>query len=101
MKKISLLCLLFATSLLLKAQTTPEIKNIAFYLQDGVEILVFVVLNMSDKDRSFKTPHGGKLICSTRPSKDPVVDKTGSVRLRPFEAAIIECAKHPLKNTNT
>ncbi len=41
MKKISLLCLLFATSLLLKAQTTPEIKNIAFYLQDGVEILDF------------------------------------------------------------
>ena len=41
MKKLSLFLFLLTFSLMSRAQTTPEIKNVVFFLQDGVEILDF------------------------------------------------------------
>lgn len=58
---------------------------------------VFVVLNMSAKKRKFTLPHGGKVLCASHPARVPKIGKDGSVKLRPYEAAIFECAKHPIK----
>ena len=41
MKKLSLFISILTLSLFSKAQTTPEINNVALFLQDGVEILDF------------------------------------------------------------
>ncbi len=58
---------------------------------------VFVALNMSNKRRKFVLPHGGRLLCSTHLSRAVKIGKDGTTKLRPYEAAIFECAKHPLR----
>lgn len=57
---------------------------------------VFVALNMSKKRRKFVTPHGGRVLLGTHPAALPKMAKDGSIKLKPYEAVIVECAKHPL-----
>ncbi len=57
---------------------------------------VFVVLNMSKKKRKFTLPHGGKVLAASHPAAKPTVGKDGTIKLKGFEAVIVECAKHPL-----
>lgn len=57
---------------------------------------VFVVLNFSKKKRSFQLPHGGRVLVSSKPSDQPTIDRSGVLKLRDYEAAIVECAHHPL-----
>jgi alpha-glucosidase len=58
---------------------------------------VFVVLNFSKKKRTFQLPHGGRVLVSSQPTDHPTIDKHGTLKLRGYEAAIVECAHHPLK----
>lgn len=57
---------------------------------------VFVVLNFSKRRRIFRLPHGGNILVSTKPSDPPAIDNHGVLKLRGYEAAIVECAHHPL-----
>ncbi len=57
---------------------------------------LFIALNMSNRHRLFATPHGGRVLCSSSPGKPVRMSKQGSAKLRPYEAIIVECAKHPL-----
>ena len=59
---------------------------------------VFIAMNFSDQQRTAKLPHGGKVLCCTHPVDYPEVGVTGEVFLRPYEAALIVCEKHPLVN---
>lgn len=63
----------------------------------GDEQHVFIALNMSNKRRTFTSPHGGRVLIGSRPGKLPEMRKDGSIKLKPFEAVIVECAKHPLQ----
>ena len=57
---------------------------------------VFVVLNMTRKRRKFTLPHGGRILCVSRPTRQTKIAKDGTMKLRSYEAIIVECAKHPL-----
>jgi alpha-glucosidase len=58
---------------------------------------IFVVLNMSNRRRKFALPHGGRLLCTSYPSQTTKLAKDSTVKLRPYEAAIFECTKHPIR----
>ncbi len=58
---------------------------------------VFVVMNMSKRRRKYELPHKGRALVSSHPAKSVKVADDGTIRLRPFEAVIVECAKHPLQ----
>lgn len=59
---------------------------------------VFVVLNFGRHDVSYQLPHGGRVLCGTNPADLPALDGDGLLHLRRHEAALVECAKHPLKD---
>ncbi len=58
---------------------------------------VFVAANFSKKPATFTLPHGGRVLVSVYPQRPPRIDQGGVVHLAPHDAALIECAKHPLK----
>ncbi len=58
---------------------------------------IFVALNMSNKRQKLRLPHGGRLLCASHPLRPIKIAKDGTVKLRPYEAAIFECAKHPIR----
>ncbi|MFZ1258360.1 MAG: alpha-amylase family glycosyl hydrolase [Candidatus Saccharimonas sp.] len=57
---------------------------------------VFVVLNFGGAENTFRLPHGGRVLCCTHPVDYPNIDADGTITLRPYEGAIVECSKHPL-----
>ena len=57
---------------------------------------VYVALNFTDKPAKVKLPHGGRVLCCTHPVDYPDISGDGHVTLRPFEAVLVECIKHPL-----
>ncbi len=57
---------------------------------------VFVALNFTDKPQSVRLPHGGNILVCTHPVDYPDIAEDGTVILRAFEGALIECTKHPL-----
>lgn len=60
---------------------------------------VFVVLNMSGKRRKFELPHGGRVLISAHPARPPKISEGGQMKLRPYDAVIVECAKHPIQQS--
>lgn len=56
----------------------------------------YVVLNFSGEPQDFQLPHGGRIVCCTHPVDYPELSREGSLNLRPYEGAIIECEEHPL-----
>ncbi|OYX36955.1 hypothetical protein B7Z00_04115 [Candidatus Saccharibacteria bacterium 32-50-10] len=57
---------------------------------------IFVVLNFGSKNNSVKLPHKGRILCCTHPVDYPEVAEDGTMVLRPYEGAIVECAEHPI-----
>lgn len=55
-----------------------------------------IALNFSDQEVTFALPHGGRVLCCTHPVDYPDLDAQGTLSLRPYEGAIIECREHPL-----
>ncbi|MBL8121908.1 DUF3459 domain-containing protein [Candidatus Saccharibacteria bacterium] len=57
---------------------------------------VFVALNFSAKPQQIALPHAGAVLCSTHPADPPSLGQQGKLKLRPYEGALVACAKHPL-----
>lgn len=57
---------------------------------------VFVALNFSDKPQTVTLPHAGAVLCGTHPADPPGLGSRGTLKLRPYEGALVACAKHPL-----
>ena len=60
---------------------------------------IFVVLNFSDKNQTFTLPHKARVICCTHPVDYPEIDKDHTIALRPYEGVVVECSKHPLRQS--
>jgi alpha-glucosidase len=58
---------------------------------------IFVVLNMTNKRHKFTLPHVGRVLCASHPTQKVKIAKDGTIKLRPYEAVIVECAKHPIR----
>jgi alpha-glucosidase len=57
---------------------------------------VFIALNFSERDKTVKLPHDGRILCCTHPVDYPDIDTNGSVILRPYEGVLVECREHPI-----
>ncbi|MCA9327047.1 alpha-amylase [Candidatus Saccharibacteria bacterium] len=77
----------------------PDDEHIFIYGRRLGDQHAFVALNMSKKKQTFKPPHGGRLLAASHPGKSPKRGRDGSFKLRPYEAIIVECAEHPLKQS--
>ena len=59
---------------------------------------VYVAVNFTNTAARVVLPHGGTVLCCTHPVDYPEISDEGVVSLRPYEAVLVECAEHPLKN---
>lgn len=72
-------------------------KNLYVFSRRLGEEHVFVVLNMSKKPQNFELPHGGRILVSAHPERPPKLNGAGVLKLKPYDAVIVECRKHQLK----
>ncbi len=72
-------------------------KNVYVFSRRFGEEHIFVVLNMSKKSQNFELPHNGRILASAHPARPPRFKADGTLKLKPFDAVIVECSKHQLK----
>lgn len=71
-------------------------KNVFIYSRRLNDEHVLIALNFSGKKQSFCLPHKGRVLCCTHPVDYPDISADGTITLRPYEGALVECSEHPL-----
>lgn len=57
---------------------------------------VFVAANFTGEEVRVDLPHTGRILCCTHPVDYPDISPDGIVKLRPYEAVLVECVEHPV-----